>query len=300
MDRSLLSHLPVLLAIARTRSFARAAAELGMGASAVSHSVRVVEDRLGTPLFARTTRSVALTEAGAGFLDSAARAMDELDAAVERLRAGEGQLTGVLRINASSVALRIGLTPVLAEMTRRHPQLVVEVVSDDSLADIVGEGFDAGIRLGEMIAQDMVAVRLTPPFRAIMIAAPAYLAAHGTPASIADLARHNCIGFRLLASGAIYAWDLDDGGKDVKIHVEGSVRVSDPTYARELALTGLGIAYVLEPLVAPDIVDGRLIELLPSHAVEEPGLFLYFPQRAARARKLRAFLDVVREVRARA
>lgn len=296
MDRLLLTHLPVVLAVARTRSFVRAGAELGLGASAVSHAVRVVEDRLGAPLFARTTRSVALTEAGAAFVERAERAADELEGAAESVRAGQTQVSGLLRINAPHVALHLGLTPILLEMGRRHPQLTVEVITDDALTDVVAEGFDAGIRLGEMIAQDMVAVRLTPPLRIVMAASPDYLARAGMPTSLDDLRKHNCIGYRLLASGAVYAWDLDDGGKDVKVAVSGSVRVSDSAYAVQLALAGLGIAYVFEALVAAELADGRLREVLPQASIEEPGLFLYFPQGVARAAKLRAFLNAVRDI----
>ena len=298
MNGTLLSLLPAVLAVAKTRSFARAAAELGLGPSAVSHAIRTAEQRLGAPLFARTTRSVALTEAGEAFVASARRAIDELDAAADRVRAGQCHVTGVLRINAPRVALRMGLTPLLLEMARRHPQLTTEIIADDALVDVVEGGFDAGIRLGEMIAQDMVAVRLTPPCRAIVVASPAYIAAHGQPRSVADLARHNCIGFRLIASGAVYDWELREHGKDVRVTVPGTVRVSDPTYARELALAGLGLAYVFEPLVHADLTSGRLVELLPAAAITEPGLFLYFPRRAAEARKLRALLDVIRDMHA--
>ncbi len=299
MDRVLLAYLPAVLAVARARNFARAAAELGLRPSAISHAVRAAEQILGAPLFARTTRSVALTESGENFVASARRAFDELDAAAERLRAGQRDVSGVLRINAPRVALRMGLTPVLLELAKLHPRLTTEIVSDDALVDVVEGGFDVGIRLGEMIAQDMVAVRLTPPCRAIMVASPAYVAARGQPVSVADLARHNCIGFRLLASGAVYDWDLTEHGKDVRAVVAGTVRVSDPTYARELALAGLGVAYVFEPLVDLDIAEGQLVELLPEAAITEPGLFLYFPRQAAEARKVRALLDVVRGMRVR-
>jgi DNA-binding transcriptional LysR family regulator len=300
MDRALLAHLPAVLAVARTRSFARAAAELGMGASAVSHAVRAAEARLGQPLFARTTRSVALTEAGEILVAAAGRAFGEIEAAAETISAGQREVRGLLRINAPRVAFHMGLTPVLAEMSRLHPRLVVEVVADDALADVVAQGFDAGIRLGEMIAQDMVAVRMTPPCRAIMVAAPPYLEARGEPQRLAELAAHNCIGFRLLASGAVYDWDLQEDGKDVKVPVGGTVRVSDPTYARDLALAGIGIAYLFEPLARGAIKEGKLVELLPEASIEEPGLFLYFPRGAAEARKLRAFIDVVRAIGRRA
>lgn len=296
MDRLLLTHLPSVLAVARLRNFGRAATELGLQPSAVSHAVRMAEQHLGTPLFARTTRSVALTEEGAAFVQSAQRAFEEIDAAAERVRAGQREVTGLLRVNAPRVALRMGLTPVLAEMARRHPRLTTEIVIDDALVDVVDRGFDAGIRLGEMVAQDMVAVRLTPPCRVIMVASPAYLGAHGRPATIADLVKHNCIGFRLLASGAVYDWELQQHGKDMRVAVSGTVRVSDTTYARELALAAVGVAYVFEPLVRGDLAEGTLVELLPEAAITESGLFLYFPPRAAEARKLRALIDVVRSV----
>jgi len=299
MDRLILTHLPVVLAVARTRSFVKAGAELGLGASAVSHAVRQFEDQIGTPLFARTTRSVALTEAGRVFLQGAERAMNELDSAVERVRADQAEITGVLRINAPHVALHICLTPILQKMTQRHPKLTVEVIADDALTDIVAGGFDAGVRLGDMVAQDMVAVRLTPPLRAIMVASPDYVARADMPATIEDLRAHNCIGYRLLGSGAVYVWDLQDHGRDVRTEVFGSARVSDPGYARELALAGLGIAYVFEPLVRTELADGRLVEILPEAAIGESGLFLYFPQRTSRAAKLRAFLDVVHETLAK-
>jgi len=296
MLRELLPHLPVVLAVAQRRGFAAAAAELGMSPSAVSHAVRTVETQLGAPLFARTTRSVALTEAGAALLADLEPALRGLGDALERLRSSQGRVGGVLRINAPRIALPLAITPVLVELARRHPELVVEVTSDDALTDIVAAGFDAGVRLGEMIAQDMAAVRLTPPFRAVLVAAPSYLAQRGEPASIDDLARHNCIGFRLLASGAVYAWELQDDGRDIAVDVHGSVRVSDPLHARDLALAGVGIAYLLEPLVADAVRDGRLQRVLPDSAIEEPGLFLYFPRRNAQAPKLRAFIDTAREV----
>jgi len=296
MDRDLIAHFPVVLAVARRGGFAAAAAELGMSPSAVSHAVKTVEDRLGLPLLTRTTRSVALTEAGAQFVAEVGPALAEVGEAVERLRATRGRVTGVLRLNAPRVALETALTPVIAEMAWRHPDLVIEVTSDDGLVDIVAGGWDAGVRLGEMIAQDMTAVRLTPPFKAIMVASPGYLAARGEPGVLADLADHNCIGFRLISTGGDYAWEVRENGADTAVRVRGSARVTDPLYARDLALAGVGVAYVFEPLVREAVREGRLRWLLPDTAIEEPGLFLYFPRRAAQAPKLRAFVDVAREV----
>ena len=296
MERDLLAHLPVFLTVARRGGFAAAASELGMSPSAVSHSIRTVEERLGAPLFARTTRSVALTEMGRRLNDSIGAALQEIQEALEIARCERGQVAGLLRLNVPQVALPMAITPVVTELACRHPQLVVEVTVDSTLTDIVAAGFDAGVRLGEMIERDMVAVRLTPPFKVIMVAAPSYLEARGELKSIGDLARHNCIGFRLLASGGIYAWELREDGEDVSVRVTGTTLVNDATYARDLALAGIGIAYVFEPLVRKEIRDGTLRWILPQAAIEEPGLFLYFPRRASEAPKLRAFIQVAREV----
>ena len=295
MDRDLLAHFPIVVAVARRGGFAAAASALNMSPSAVSHAVKAVEDRLGQPLFARTTRSVALTEAGADFITSIEPALAMVEESIEHIRAKSGDITGLLRINAPRLALPLAITPAIVEMSRLHPGVTIEVTSDESLVDIVASGYDAGVRLGEMIAEDMVTVRLTRPFQSIMVASPAYLETHSKPRRIADLASHNCIGYRLLSSGAAYAWDLLDGGRQVTVTVNGSVRVTDPIYARDLAREGVGVAYLFEPLVREDLRDGRLVKVLPKAAIEEPGLFLYFPRHVSKAPKLRAFIDVVRK-----
>lgn len=296
MDRELLAHFPIVLAVARRGGFAAAAAELGMSASAVSHAVKTVEERLGMPLFARTTRSVSLSEAGTAFVAAVDPALGNIQAAVESIRAANGEVTGLLRLNVPRVALQIALTPVLAEMAWRHPQLTIEVASDNGLVDIVAGGYDAGVRLGGMIAEDMVAIRMTPPFKAIMVASPDYLRAKGEPASIEQLSQHNCIGFRLIAAGGVYAWELREDGVDVAVQVRGTALVTDPLYAKDLALAGVGIAYVFEPLVRDEIRAKRLRWIIPAAAIEEPGLFLYFPRRASETPKLRTFIDVMRNV----
>lgn len=297
MDRDILLHLPVVAAVARRRSFAAAAAQLGLSASAVSHAVRVVEERLRTPLFARTTRNVALTEAGEGFLSRALPALQELEDAAEAAQALKGRVTGTLRLNAPRIALPLVLTELMLRLAELHPDLVVEVTSDDALVDIVGQGFDAGVRLGEMIAEDMVAVRLTPPFDAVMVASPGYLAQAGEPRTLADLKRLNCIGYRQVSTGGVYAWELSDQGVDVALDVGGTARVTDALSARDLALAGLGVAYLFEPLVREHLRSGALRRILPETAIEEPGLFLYFPRRASEAPKLRAFIDAARSLR---
>ncbi|NTI73031.1 LysR family transcriptional regulator [Rhizobium rhizogenes] len=296
MDRDLLAHLPVIVAVARRGGFAAAAAELGMSPSAVSHAVRLVEERLGQPLFARTTRSVALTDAGKSLVGTLAPALQDIRERMERIRSVKGRPSGLLRINAARISLPLAVTPIVATMAERYPDVEVEIFSDERLTDIVSEGFDAGIRIGEMIAQDMVAVRLTPPFRSIVVASPSYIGSHGRPMNLTDLSQHNCIGYRLIRSGGLYQWDLVQDGRDVAVAVRGSAIVTESHSAVELALAGVGLAYVFEPLVKADIAAGRLIQVLDPYAVTEDGLFLYFPRRAELAPKLRAFIATARSV----
>ncbi len=296
MDRDLLTHLPIIVAVARRGGFAAAANELGMSASAVSHAVRLVEERLGQPLFARTTRSVALTEAGRSLIATIAPALQDIHERMERIRAIKGRASGLLRINAARVCLPLAVTRVIAAMGERYPEVEVEIFSDERLTDIVSEGFDAGIRIGEMIAQDMVTVRLTPPFPSVVVASPDYIGRFGRPMTLGDLSRHNCIGYRLIRSGGLYEWEFVEDGRDVAVAVQGRAIVTESHSAIELALAGVGLAYVFEPLVRSDIAAGRLIQVLVEHAVMEAGLFLYFPRRAELAPKLRAFIDTVRQV----
>jgi DNA-binding transcriptional LysR family regulator len=264
MDRDLPAHLPVVVTVARQKGFAAAASVLNMSASDVSHAVKAVEDRLGETLFARTTRSVSLTEAGAKLIATLESALDDIGAAVESLNAARGAVTGTLRINAPHVAFAMGLTRVLARLAWDHPRLTVEIHGKEAFVDIVAQGFDAGVRLGEGVQQDMVTVRLTEPFDMIMVAAPDYLRAKGEPASLGDLAKHNCIGYRLQASGSLYEWDVVDSGRDTKVATRGSAVVTDAMAARELALAGVGIAYLSEMMVREDLRAARLKWLLPA------------------------------------
>jgi DNA-binding transcriptional LysR family regulator len=304
MDRDLLGHLPIVVSVARHRSFAAAAAELGMSPSAVSHAVRSVEDRLGIPLFARTTRSVSLTESGARFIGGVEPALTDLAKAVEGLTAERGEVTGLLRIAAPRVVLEMALARVLARLAREHPQLVVEVRTGQisqahsaptARVDIVAQGFDAGIRNIRAIEQDMVTTKLTGSFRAILVASRDYLDAKGTPKSIADLHQHNCIGARRADSGAVFDWELMDGKKAVSVKTSGTALVADGTEALSLALAGVGIAYVVEPVVRRYLRERSLKWLLPQTAIEHDGLFLYYPRRASLAPKLRAFIDVAKK-----
>lgn len=295
MDRDLLGHLPMILCVARHRGFAPAAAELGMSPSAVSHAVRVVEDRLGAPLFARTTRSVSLTEVGARFIAGIERALLEIDQAAEALTAERGEVTGLLRISTLAGSVEMALIPILAKLALQHPRLTVEVHTDQALVDIVAQGFDAGIRLRKAVPQDLVTTRLTGSFKAILVASRDYLDARGIPKSVADLRQHNCIGLRLPA-GAIYEWELIDGKETIAFKPSGTALVTDTPLALRLALAGVGIAHVAEPTARRYLRGGSLKWLLPQAAVEYNGLFLYYPRRASLAPKLRAFIDVAKEI----
>jgi DNA-binding transcriptional LysR family regulator len=295
MDRDLLSHLPIIICVARHRSFAAAAAELSMSPSAVSHAVRSVEDRLGTPLFARTTRSVSVTEAGARFIAGVEPALADMDKAVEGLTAECGQVTGLLRIEAPRGALDTILIPILTRLAREHPRLTVEVRTGAFPGDIVAQGFDAGIRIRRFIQQDMVTTRLTRSVKLILVASRDYLDARGTPKSITDLHQHNCIRIRNTMSGAVFDWELVDGNKLMTVKTSGTALVTDITEALSLALAGIGIAYVVDLLARPYLRDGSLKWLLPQAAVEQEGAFLYYPRRASLAPKLRAFIDVAKK-----
>jgi DNA-binding transcriptional LysR family regulator len=267
-----------------------------MSPSAVSHAVRSVEDRLGIPLFARTTRSVSLTEAGTRFIAGVEPALVDIGKAVEGLSAERGQLTGLLRIDSPSAGVfDMAMIPILTRLARQHPRLTVEVRTGQFFVDIVAQGFDAGIRIRRAIQQDMITTRLRGSFKTILVASRDYLDARGTPKSITDLHQHNCIGLRWAVSGAIFDWELIDGKKPTTLKTSGTALVTDVTEALSLALAGVGIAYVHEPLARRYIHEGSLKWLLPETAVEHDGLFLYYPRRASLAPKLRAFIDVAKK-----
>jgi DNA-binding transcriptional LysR family regulator len=220
---------------AQRRSFAAAAAELGMSPSAVSHAVRQVEERLGASLFNRTTRSFALSEAGQALIESVSPALREIDEKFAQIRALKGRVSGLLRINAPRIALPLVITPLARALAERFPDLTLEVYADDALSDIVGSGFDAGVRLGGFIAEDMATARLTPPLKTALVASPAYLAERGRPKAVGDLKNHNCIGFRLSSSGRVYRWELREAGRDVTIETRSTILTNDSAHARDLA-----------------------------------------------------------------
>ncbi|WP_227421749.1 LysR substrate-binding domain-containing protein [Pacificispira spongiicola] len=298
LDRDILIHLPAVLAVARCQSFAAASKELKMSPSAVSHAVRAVEERLGLPLFARTTRSVSLTETGRSFVAATATATSDIADAIESARADQNRVAGLLRLNVPMPALSMGIDRIVRETVRRHADLRVEVFCDNSLSDIVADGFDIGVRIGTMVAEDMVAIRMTPPIRSLLVAAPSYLEKYGTPTCVADLQSHNCITYRKRKDGPIYDWTLMEDGGAVDLRVRGTFIVNEASYARQLVLDGVGIIYAYDRLVEDELADGSLVEVLPETRVEKPGLYLYYPQRASRTPKVRAFIDIAREIMA--
>ena len=299
MDPSLLPSLAAFVAVAERGSFTAAAVSLGVSPSAVSQAVRRVEAALGVPLLARTTRSVRTTDAGRALLE---RAGPALMASLDALGAVAGQagaVSGVLRLTVPRIAVPTVLGPVLPALLAAHPDLSVEVSVDYRFVDVVAGGFDAGIRLNEAIAADMIAVRLLPPFRFVIVGSPAYLNAHGVPRRPRDLVQHACIGYRAQTTGALYRWELEERGRPVIVDVSGRVVTNDAALMAQAARDGLGLGYVDELNVAADVAAGRLRVVLEAYCPPVPGLFLYCASRQRELPKVRAFIEIARRALAR-
>lgn len=266
----------VFLTVAARGSFRGAAIELEITPSAVSHSVKTLERRLGLRLFNRTTRSVSLTEAGERLAATLRPAMASIDEAVQELDEQRGTPSGTVRINASEGAVRMILRPVLARFLRDCPQVHVDIVTDGRLSDIVGGGFDAGIRLAEAVPRDMVSVPLMDSLRFAVVASPAYLAARGRPATPQDLYRHDCIRFRF-DSGALYHWEFARRGVTERIAVRGRLTLTDQPLMVDAAVDGIGLAFVPDHLVVDAVREGRLERVLDDWCPPMPGLCLYYP-----------------------
>jgi DNA-binding transcriptional LysR family regulator len=287
--------LQAFLAVARSRSFSGAARELGVSRSALSQSVRQLEEQLNVVLLARTTRSVALTDAGRKLVEGAGPALAQASAAMVEVSARPGEATGRLRLSVPRSAVPFVIDPVLPTFRARHPRVEVDLVIDDRFVDIVAEGYDAGVRLSESIQRDMVQVRVTEGFRFVVVGAPAYFAKHGKPQRPKDLLRHECITFRSQTSGAHYAWELERGRKSWRVPVRGGVVTNDGMLCPSMAKLGLGLAYAAEPAVHDDVRNGRLEIVLDAFAPLVPGYFIYFPSRAQRSPLLRLFVDIAKE-----
>lgn len=296
MRSSPLTQLQVFVIVARLRSFGGAARELGVSTSAVSQTVKQMEEQLGVVLLTRTTRSVSLTDAGRQLLENAAPALQQALAALTEVAARPGETVGRLKLTVPSVAVPYVIAPVLPTFRARHPRVEVEVVVEGRLADIVGEGYDAGVRLTEAIERDMVQVRLTDPFRFVVVGSPDYLTRHGTPQRPEDLLRHECITFRSSTNGSLYAWELERGRRNWRVPVRGGVVTNDSQLWVSLAEQGAGLAYVFEPMATEHLRDGRLQIVLEAYAPTVPGFFLYYPSRAQRSPALRLFVEAAKEL----
>ena len=251
-------------------------------------------------LLTRTTRSVALTEAGRRLVEEAGPGLGQALAALANVGAQPGEAVGRLRLSAPRMAVAFVINPVLPTFRARHPRVEVEVDIEDRFVDIVAEGYDAGVRLSEAIERDMVQVRLTDAFRFVVVGAPSYLERHGTPEKPQDLLRHECITFRAQTTGALYAWELERGRKTWRVPVRGGVVTNDSQVMLSLVESGLGLTYAFEPVVQERLRNGRLKVVLDAYAPTVPGFFLYFPSRAQRAPPLRLFIEAAKELAVRA
>ncbi|MCJ8517362.1 DNA-binding transcriptional LysR family regulator [Pseudorhizobium tarimense] len=294
MERGELNDLLAFTIVARQRSFTRAAAILGMSPSAVSHAMRGLEERLGVRLLARTTRSVAPTEAGERLLQSLNPALSEIEQGLEALSEWRNDVTGTVRITTFAYAARMVLLPKLPAFLLAHPDIRVEVNIDDGLTDIVSGGFDAGIRLGEAVARDMVAVKLGPDLRTVVVATPGYFERCPPPLTSYDLDRHACIGYRLTTSGGLLPWEFEKAGKEIKIYTSGPLVANDSDLPLAAVRAGAGLGYIMEHDVAEDIASGALVQVLADWCPAYPGFRLYHSSRRQSPPALQALIAALR------
>ena len=279
MQRGNLNDFPSFLAVAREKSFTRAAAKLGVSQSTLSHTIRELEARLGVRLLARTTRSVALTDAGERLFRTVAPRLDEIDAEVAALSDLRDKPAGLIRITAGEHSAQAVLWPALARLLPAYPDITVEVVVDYGLTNIVAERYDAGVRLGEQVARDMIAVRIGPDMRMAVVGSPAYFARHPRPRTPQELTAHRCINLRLPTYGGIYAWEFEKGGRELKVRVEGPLVFNTLALRLNAALAGVGLAYLPEDQVRALVKDGTLVRVLADWCPAFSGYHLYYPSR---------------------
>lgn len=279
MRREDLGDLNAFVAVAEERSFTRAAARLGVSQSALSHTVRRLEERLGVRLLTRTTRNVAPTEAGRSLLVTLGPALDGIAAQLAAVTELRDKPVGTLRITASEHAARSVLWPALERLLPQHRDVHVELSLDSGLRDIVEGRFDAGVRLGEALAKDMVAVRIGPDLRMAVVGSPAYFADRSAPLTPDELAGHRCINLRLLSAGAFYAWELEKDGREVRVRVDGQLAFDDVDMIVRAAVSGFGLGFVMEDVVSEHVATGRLVRVLEDWCPAFPGYHLYYPSR---------------------
>jgi DNA-binding transcriptional LysR family regulator len=294
MPRRNINDLLAFRAVAEERSFTRAAARIGVSPSALSPTIRALEERLGVRLLTRTTRSVAPTEAGERLLAAIGPHFDGIEAELAALSELRDRPAGTIRITTGDHAAETILEPAVSRLLRDYPDISVEISVNTGFVDIVAERFDAGIRLGETVAQDMVAVRIGPEMRMAAVASPSYFAAHKPPRTPHDLAGHNCINLRFPTLGGLYAWEFEKGGRALNVRVEGQLIVNDPALARRAAIDGLGIAYLPEDYLQPDIDAGTLIRVLDGWCPPFPGYHLYYPSRRQQSPAFALLVEALR------
>lgn len=294
MRRDSMDDLATFALVARERSFTRAAAQLGVSPSALSQSIRLLEERLGIRLLNRTTRSVSATEAGQRLLATILPRFDEIRAELAQLATYRDRPAGTVRITASEHAAETVLWPKLAPVLRRYPEINLEISIDHGFRDIVADGFDAGARLGEAVEKDMIAIRITPDLRMVTVATPDYFAKMPPPVTPKDLTAHRCINLRFVSSGALYVWEFQKGGEALRVKVEGQVTFNSVKACLQATLDGFGIGFLPEDAVAPAIASGDLLQVLDDWCQPFPGLHLYFPSRRQTSPAFRIVIDALR------
>jgi DNA-binding transcriptional LysR family regulator len=294
MTQTKVNDLQAFLAVAREQSFTKAAARLDITPSALSHTIRALEERLGVRLLARTTRNVAPTEAGDRLMRSIAPLFDQIAAELEALGELREKPAGTIRITCSDDAIELYLRPVLASFLKSYPDITLELFVDYGFTNIVEERFDAGIRLGEAISKDMIAVRISPDWRLAVVGSPAYFERCPPPATPYDLTNHACVNIRHRPSGAIYVWEFEKNGKAFTVKGDGQLVFNSIVHVLNGALDGIGLAYVPEALAAPYLADGRLKEVLADWCPYFQGFHLYYPHRRQASPAFSAFVDAVR------
>lgn len=294
MRRDNVNDLLAFLAVARERSFTRAAKKAGLSQSTLSHTIRQLEERLGVRLLTRTTRAVAPTEAGQRLLESIGPNFDEIEAQVAALSDLRDRPSGTIRIVASDYAINCVLWPKLKKFLLKYSDIKVELSRDNGLTDIVTQRYDAGVRMGEQLAKDMISVRIGPDIRFAVVGAPSYFKKNPEPTRPQDLVRHNCITERHATSGGIWAWEFEERGREIKIRVDGQLVFNNSYDVTDAALDGFGLACVPEDIALPDIAKGRLRRVLEKWSPYWDGYYLYYPSRRQSSPAFRAVVDALR------
>ena len=294
MQRGNLNDLLAFVAVGRERSFTKAAAKLGVSQSALSHTIRGLEERLGVRLLTRTTRSVSPTEAGERLLRSAGPRLEEIEAELEALGELRDKPAGTIRITATENAANTILLPKLAPLLRDYPDIRLEIIIDYGLTDIVAQRFDAGVRSGEQVAKDMIAMRIGPDMRMAVVGAPSYFNARAEPKTPQDLIEHNCINLRLPTYGGLYAWEFEKRKRQMNVRVEGQLTCNGTAQILNAALVGTGLVYLPEDAVQPHVAEGRLTRVLEDWCPPYSGYHLYYPSRRQSSAAFALVIDALR------